>query len=125
MTMPDFGAVTDELERTFSDMDGKAADKALQAGAEVILRQMLANYDRDLHVKTGILRRSIHVYKPANNKSGRRVKIGSDAPHAHLVEYGHGGPHPAGPHPFVRSAFDTAADEAYNTIKQELSNTGG
>ena len=28
------------------------------------------------------------------------------APHAHLVEFGHAGPHPAPPHPFVRPAWD-------------------
>ncbi len=28
------------------------------------------------------------------------------APHAHLVEFGHGGPHPAPAHPFVRPTLD-------------------
>lgn len=28
-------------------------------------------------------------------------------PHAHLVEFGHGGPHPAPPHSFLRAAIDS------------------
>jgi len=38
------------------------------------------------------------------------------APHAHLVEYGHAGPHPAPPHPFLRPAWDSIKDE----IKQDV-----
>jgi len=37
------------------------------------------------------------------------VIVGVDlkkAPHAHLVEFGHGGPRPAAPHPYMRPAVD-------------------
>lgn len=34
--------------------------------------------------------------------------------------YGHGGPHPAPPHPFIRPAFDGGVDEAYEKAKQLL-----
>lgn len=33
------------------------------------------------------------------------------APHAHLVEFGHGGPHPAPAHPFVRPTVDKFKSE--------------
>ncbi len=47
---------------------------------------------------------------------------------AHLVERGHGGPHPAPPHPFARPAWDehksrvpgAVAAEAWKGIKEEL-----
>lgn len=39
------------------------------------------------------------------------------APHAHLVEYGHGGPHPAPPHPFFRPAWDEVQDQVLANIK--------
>jgi HK97 gp10 family phage protein len=42
------------------------------------------------------------------------------APHAHLVEFGHGGPHPAPPHPFVRPAWDEMKDEVKANIKSGL-----
>lgn len=40
---------------------------------------------------------------------------------AHLVEYGHGGPHPAPPHPFMRPAWDQGARPALQVYQQEIS----
>lgn len=37
-----------------------------------------------------------------------------------FVEYGHGGPRPAPAHPWLRPAFDTKADEAYEICREEL-----
>lgn len=45
------------------------------------------------------------------------------APHAHLVEYGHGGPHPAPPHPFVRPAWDGCKEEVKRNIAEGLGKT--
>ena len=54
-----------------------------------------------------------------------RVTVGvhrtdGGAEYANPVEFGHGGPHPAPAHPFVRPAFDAAKDEAYEKVKQDL-----
>src|SRR5262249_3315811 len=38
---------------------------------------------------------------------------------AHLVEFGHGGPHPAPAHPFLRPAFDGTKKEAQDTVTDE------
>ena len=43
-----------------------------------------------------------------------------DAYYATPVEYGHGGPAPAPAHPFIRPAYDTRADEAYEIIRDGL-----
>lgn len=45
------------------------------------------------------------------------------APHAHLVEFGHGGPHPAPPHPFVRPAWDGCREEVKRNIQSGLKKT--
>ena len=45
------------------------------------------------------------------------------APHAHLVEYGHGGPHPAPPHPFFRPAWDEVKDSVSRNIQVGLGKT--
>ncbi len=45
------------------------------------------------------------------------------APHAHLVEYGHAGPHPAPPHPFFRPAWDECKDEVQRNIAAGLGKT--
>lgn len=42
------------------------------------------------------------------------------APHAHLVEYGHGGAHPAPPHPFIRLTIDEMLPQARRNIEEKL-----
>jgi HK97 gp10 family phage protein len=37
--------------------------------------------------------------------------------HAHLVEFGHAGPHPAPPHPFMRLAWDATKAQARRTTE--------
>lgn len=76
---------------------------------------------------------SIHKYGIRGTGAGKSIDIGiraGDSPHgsdrkstayANPVEWGHGGPHPAPPHPFVRPAFDTRKDEAYAQMKQVIS----
>lgn len=45
------------------------------------------------------------------------------APHAHLVEFGHGGPHPAPPHPFIRNTIDEMLPQAKQNIAEALKKT--
>lgn len=45
------------------------------------------------------------------------------APHAHLVEYGHAGPHPAPPHPFFRPAVDEIMPSVKENIEKKLGKT--
>ena len=57
--------------------------------------------------------------------SGRSITIGvhrkeEGAYYATPVEYGHGGPAPAPAHPFIRPAYDTRQDEAYEIIRDGL-----
>jgi len=96
-------------------------DAALAEGAEVIAREM-----RQLApVKSGKLKSAIKVGKARNGRNGRQVTVGihrrdfsGDDYYPAYVEYGHGGPRPADPHPFIRPAFDLKKDEAWNTVKQ-------
>lgn len=57
---------------------------------------------------------------PAVAYAGIRPKR---APHAHLVEYGHGGPHPAPAHPFFRPAVDEMMPKVQRNIEQGLKKT--
>lgn len=102
----------------------KNVEQSMQAGANVILVQMKKNAEK--HIKSGRTYRAIKIMKPKTAKGNMKIKIGIDkiegadffypAP----VEFGHGGKHPAPPHPFVRPAFDEKAEEAYEKIKQRL-----
>lgn len=58
-------------------------------------------------------------------RDGKKSKAGDPifedpAKIAHLVEYGHGGPHPAPPHPFMRPAWDENKAAAQAAIADEI-----
>ena len=98
-------------------------DAALAEGAEVIAREM-----RQLApVKSGKLKSAIKVGKARNGRNGRTITVGihrrdfsGDDYYPAYVEYGHGGPRPAPPHPYIRPAFDLKKDEAWSIIKQAV-----
>lgn len=98
-------------------------DAALAEGAEVIAKEM-----RQLApVKSGKLKSAIKVGKARNGRNGRQVTVGihrrdfsGDDYYPAYVEYGHGGPRPAAPHPFIRPAYDLKKDEAWSIVKQAV-----
>ena len=120
-----------ELQNDLASMamsleNGSGVDRALQAGAAPIEQQMLANASSDPKIITGALHGSIHTSKvKARGGGGKQVTIGvhvkeKSAYYSNPVEYGHGGPGPAPPHPFVRPAFDARAEDAYGEIRRVL-----
>jgi HK97 gp10 family phage protein len=105
--------------------DGPAIDRALEAGAAPMERQMLHNASTDPAIITGDLHDSIHTGRVRGGKRGKHITIGvhhseRGAYYANSVESGHGGPAPAPPHPFIRPAYDTTVDEAYDLIRESL-----
>ena len=111
------------------DTDGAgapAAKRILEAAAQPIHQQMKANASKDPKIITGVLKRSIRIGPVRKRRrSGKSITIGvhrkeEGAFYASPVEYGHGGPAPAPAHPFIRPAYDTRADEAYEIIREGL-----
>lgn len=111
------------------DADGAGAPvakKILEAAAQPIYEQMKANASSNPKIITGVLNRSIETGKVKKRRySGRSITIGvhrkaEGAYYATPVEYGHGGPAPAPAHPFIRPAYDTRQDEAYEIIRNGL-----
>lgn len=111
------------------DADGAGAPvakKILEAAAQPIYEQMKANASSNPKIITGALNRSIETGKVKKRRySGRSITIGvhrkaEGAYYATPVEYGHGGPAPAPAHPFIRPAYDTRQDEAYEIIRDGL-----
>ena len=105
--------------------NGSGVDRALQAGAVPIEQQMPANASSDPKIITGALHGSIHTSNVKGGVNGKRVTIGvhvkeQSAYYSNPVEFGHGGPAPAPPHPFVRPAFDAKVDQAYAEMKRVL-----
>ena len=121
----DINEMADAL-RTSGGNGGAACNWILQNAAQPILEQMLMNASSNPKVISGKLRGSIKIGRAVRHrKGGYSVTVGihrSDggAEYGNPVEFGHGGPHPAPPHPFVRPAFDARVDEAYEKVKQQL-----
>lgn len=127
MELRGFDDLRDDMVNMAAALDqGPGVARALQAGAVPIEEQMLHNASSDPKIITGALHGSIKtgsVKKKA--RGGKRITIGvhpseMGAYYANPVEFGHGGPAPAPAHPFVRPAFDTRSDDAYNEIKRVL-----
>ena len=105
---------------------GPGVNRALKAGAVPIEQQMLHNASTDPKQITGDLHDSIKTGNVRKKRDGgKKITIGvhykeRGAYYANPVEFGHGGPAPEPAHPFVRPAFDTKSDEAYEEIKRVL-----
>ena len=111
------------------DAEGEGAGTArriLEAAAVPIHQQMKANATRDPRRRSGDLHAALNIGKVRRSrKRGTRITIGvhrkeEGAYYATPVEYGHGGPAPAPAHPFIRPAYDTRQDEAYEIIRDGL-----
>ncbi len=122
-----FGDLENDLTNMAAALEfGSGVDRALLAGAKPIEAQMLKNASTNPQIITGALHDSIHTGKVKRRRlGGKAVTIGvhhseKGAYYANPVEYGHGGPAPAPAHPFVRPAFDTRCEDAYEEIKRVL-----
>ena len=120
------GDISQMADALRTDGGNATANRILETAAQPVLEQMISNASSDPHPRSGKLRGALRI-KKASRRSGARVTIGvhaseGGAPYANPVEHGHGGPHPAPPHPFVRPAFDVRADEAYELLKEHLRN---
>lgn len=116
-----FSELVEDLLGMADELEGPLVDEALEAGAEPVQEKMTAFApDGPTHrLKPAIATGGIKV---VNGR--KRITIGvhktAQVPHADWVEHGHGGPHPAPPHPYAQPAFDATKDQAYNNIRQKL-----
>ena len=127
MELQGFGNLKNDLTNMAAEMEfGSGVNRALQAGAKPIEEQMLRNASSNPKIITDALHSSIHTGSVKKRRmGGKAITVGvhrkeKGAFYATPVEYGHGGPAPAPAHPFVRPAFDTRVEEAYDAIKQVL-----
>ena len=127
MELQGCGDLQNDLTNMAAEMEfGSGVNRALQAGAKPIEEQMLRNASSNPKIITDALHSSIHTGSVKKRRmGGKAITIGvhrkeKGAFYATPVEYGHGGPAPAPAHPFVRPAFDTRVEEAYDAIKQVL-----
>ena len=115
-----------ELRNDLQRMNNIQTDGILENAAKPVLSQMKQNASSDPKRQSGDLYNALSA-NVKKRKSGSKVTIGvhrKDWKHEEYypayVEYGHAGPQPAPAHPFVRPAFDTKKDEAYQMIRNGL-----
>lgn len=105
--------------------DGAGGASVLEAILNEAAQPVLEKAQQFAPVKTGKLKAAIKAGKVKRRKDGAyTIKIGTqgktDAYYAPFVEFGHGGPHPAPPHPFMRPAYDATKEQAYGIIRDRL-----
>ena len=116
----DMNRLLEEIEITESV--SKRVGRALTAGAEIVVARAKAL----VPVRSGRLHDSLKVGRRKKTRDTWNVEAGSFydsnpyAPHAHLVEYGHGGPRPAPPHAFLNPAMEDVENEVNAVIMEEL-----
>ncbi len=92
-----------ELSKIVNEVTGKEM-KDVYVKAAIVVRDEARRFAPEV---TGALRRGIFAARGDENKSSALVGVNYKiAPHAHLVEFGHAGPHPAPPHPYMRPAVE-------------------
>lgn len=124
--MTDIAAMTAQLD--MEKGGGRIANAILEKAAVPVEEQMKANASRDPKIISGKLHGAIHTGNVKKRRNGgKHITIGvhrkdwdGEAYYSAYTEYGHGGTGPAPAHPYIRPAYDTTEDEAYEIIRNGL-----
>lgn len=110
-----------ELDNLLRDVTSQSVGKDMK---DVFVKAALEVRDdarQRVAVKTGNLKKGIFAARGDNNKPSAIVGVNYKiAPHAHLVEFGHAGPHPAPPHPYMRPAVENKRDRVRQILSDGL-----
>lgn len=107
-----------ETGRSGARAVGEKIKRVLMGGALMVRDEV-----RDMapHGKTGNLKRGVFAAYGREDKPDVLVGVNYRiAPHAHLVEFGHGGPNAAPPHPYFRPGIAAAKPLAIRAIADGL-----
>ncbi len=122
-----------KLLHKFKQLPQKIQNKHARRGVAKAARRLVAAAKQKCPKQTGQLKKSLG-YRPKTYKSGPLAIVGprtgfrivvNGKPHdpakiAHLVENGHGGPHAAPAHPFLRPAMDETSAANMALIAEEI-----
>jgi HK97 gp10 family phage protein len=122
-----------QMENLIKSVDPDKVEPVLLDAARVVAKDAKRRAPKG---KTGNLKKGI-VAKKTRRKGGVSAALGLNvgeaapaitaidfrkAPHAALVEFGHGGPHPAPAHPFFRPAWDANREKVTRQIIEDINN---
>lgn len=117
-----FDHLDDDLARAAGKLERLVGSERTKGKIKGALRPLTDDAKARIHSLSGHLRDSIEVRvetyadRPTQIEVGISYKRHKKARHAHLVEGGHGGPHPAPPHPFWEPAVRLHGQEAVDAI---------
>ncbi len=111
-----------ELEDRFGKLELILDDRDMENAFLAAARKFRDRARQRVRVKRGNLKKGIVAKRFRNKIKGQPAAFAAIdrriAPHAHLVERGHGGPNPAPAHPFWRPTLDEFANG--NEVEQEV-----
>ena len=126
-TGAEFSALAQDFERLAQVVDPARATSIMEESAQPILERMKQNASTNPHPRSGALVGALNTGPVTKKNGGITITIGvhrRDWPgepyYPAYVELGHGGPHPAPPHPYVRPAYDAAAPESLDRLRALL-----
>ena len=111
-----------ELAQAAGKLERLVGSEKTKSTVKRVLRPLTDDAKARIHSLTGHLRDSIetrvetYADRPTQIEVGISYKRHKKARHAHLVEGGHGGPHPAPPHPFWEPAVLVHGQEAVDAV---------
>lgn len=97
-----------ELSDKFKELANILSEPELFEAGYNVAKKIQARIRQKAPVKKGNLKKAIVAkkFKPGGKNFAFVATDYNIAPHAHLVEFGHGGPAPAPAHPFFRPVVD-------------------
>lgn len=121
-----------EINTALKGLEAKAKRRLFSSTMRKAITPLREEARLRVNVKTGNLRRSIRISVNKIDKDTMLAKVQSDAPHAHLVEFGHnivflnkktGKKFIFGrtrEFPFMSPAFEYTSDKMMNVLTQEI-----
>lgn len=121
----------DGLEDHFSAAAEQLEDKITSDAFTKSIKGAMAPINEEakarIHSITGHLAAAVETHVKVSADAPTEIEVGvsykrhKNAHHAHLVEGGHGGPHPAPPHPFWEPAVKAHGEDAVDALEYEVS----
>lgn len=121
-----FDRLDDNLAQAAGKLETLAGSENTKQQVKEKLKPMTDDAKSRIHSITGNLRDSIetrvttHADAPTEIEVGISYKRHPKAHNAHLVEGGHGGPHPAPPHPFWEPAVQLHGQQAVDGLEEVM-----
>ena len=115
--------LTADLQAISETLSHGQLQSIMEDAAQPLLEQMRQN----VHSRSGKLRAAIGTGSAKVGSGGPSITVGvhrkdwsGDEYYPAYVEFGHGGPRPAPPHPYIRPAVDARGEEALSRLAEGL-----